>query len=111
MAQGENGFIEDGHVLHFRLKMDQVIIERVTCPFRVAKGGYCSRMRDYCVVQRFIGVYGTELCIGEVSLDDGPIEIAWHPVLGDSDLDSELGSIWYTPIADEDYLDSKNVDS
>jgi hypothetical protein len=98
-------WIEDGHVLHFRIDHDDIYISHVQCPFR-EKVSLCNRMRDNCVVDTYVGVYGTEVNIGSTTLD-GPLEIAWVPVLGESDLDREFIQIWIIPVTDPDYVTLK----
>ena len=34
---------------------------------------------------------------------DGPIEIAWAPVYGESDLDADVGAVYFTPVKDEKF--------
>ncbi len=95
-------WIEDGHVLHFRLDRDDIYISHVACPFR-ENVSLCNRMRENCVVDTYIGVYGAECNLGGVTLE-GPVEIAWVPVLGESDLDREFAQIWFIPKEDPDYI-------
>lgn len=101
-SQGDlNRWSEDGHRIHFALVRDEVLIESVSCPHEGTKAR-CNQRRDYCVVERFLSVYGAELNVGEVSID-GPVEIAWTPENGDSDLDSEYATVWVTPVKDISY--------
>jgi hypothetical protein len=92
---------EDGHKVVFKWQRDTVLIETIMCPHEGTNAA-CNAQRDYCLVQTFLGVYGTELNIGEVLLD-GPIEIAWTAEDGDSDLDRQYACIWVTPVTDISY--------
>lgn len=94
-------WLEDGHLVEFKWVRDQVLIEKVTCPHG-GTNATCNFKRDGCVVALFLGVYGPELNIGEALLD-GPVEVAWTYERGDSDLDSEIGSVWVTPVKDINY--------
>jgi hypothetical protein len=94
-------WIEDGHRLHFRIDGDSIHISFTECPHQGA-ASLCTRMRQHCVVDTFISIYGAELNGGSGSID-GPMEIAWTPVLGQSDLDNEFQQIWFVPIEDPDY--------
>jgi len=98
-------FIEDGHLVHFRWDKDEIHISNVECPHGGATAS-CNRLRDFCVVARFLGVYGSELNIGAISID-GPVEIAWLPLPGESDLDREFGHIWVVPVKDPDFVAAK----
>lgn len=104
--------IIDGHIVHFLWERDSVRIFRVDCPNDDATG-ICNRRRSYCVVDRFISVYGYELNMGTTPLD-GPIEVAWVPVYGESDLDQEFASVWLMPVKDPEfkatYLPSEDDD-
>ncbi len=95
-------WIEDGHVLHFRMDLDSIYISHVECPHR-GTTSLCNRMRDNCVVDTYVGTYGTEINIGSTTLD-GPQEISWVPILGESDLDREFVQIWIIPVSDPDYI-------
>lgn len=95
-------WIEDGHVVHFRLDRDVVNVSHIECPYD-GKIGVCNRNRAKCVVETYIEVYGTEICVG-VALIEGPIEIAWVPNFGSSDLDDEFEQVWFTPVRDPDYI-------
>ena len=98
-------WIEDGHILHFRLDKDQLYISHVECPHSDSVS-ICTRMRDWCVVGMFIGVYGTELNLGNTYVD-GPLEIAWIPIPGVSDLDKEFAQVWFIPVSDPDFRAAK----
>lgn len=97
----EAQWIEDGHKVHFRLDRDVLSIAYVECPYE-GKTALCNRFREHCVVDTFLSVYGPECNIGSCPID-GPVEIAWVPQLGDSDLDDEFGSVWVLPVIDVDY--------
>lgn len=99
-------WIEDGHKLIFRLVRDVVEISHIVCPFD-GKNAVCNSGREYCVVQRFVGVYGTEICIGTADIS-GPVEIAWVPTAGSgSDLDRDFDQVWMIPVRDADYMAAK----
>ena len=97
----EAEWIEDGHKIVFEWDGDSVHVKRVVCPFD-GGGAICKKRRDFCVVSRFVGVYGPEVNIGKVDIN-GPVEIAWVGVPGNSDLDEEFGGIWVTPIEDVNF--------
>jgi hypothetical protein len=92
---------EDGHKVRFRWNADQVEISYVECPF-AGTTGLCNLRRDHCVVDTFVGVYGSEVNIGSCDIN-GPQEIAWVALPGGSDLDNEFSQIWIVPLSDEDY--------
>lgn len=96
---------EDGHKVLFKWLRDTVTIEVVLCPHEGTNAD-CNHRRDFCIVQRFLGVYGTELNIGEILLD-GPIEIAWTAEEGESDLDRQYSGIWITPVQDISFKSMK----
>ncbi|MGW8178112.1 MAG: hypothetical protein ACWGQW_04865 [bacterium] len=98
----EAEWIEDGHKIVFELDADLLHVKRVLCPFEDVTGAICKKRRDFCVVSRFIGVYGPEVNVGKVDIN-GPVEIAWVGVHGDSDLDEEFAGIWVTPIEDANF--------
>ncbi len=98
-------WIEDGHILHFRMDRDSIYISHVQCP-HMGKTALCNRLRDYCVVDTYVGAYGPEVNVGSTTLD-GPQEIAWVPILGESDLDREFAQIWFIPVTDPDYITFK----
>ena len=102
-------FIEDGHRVHFSWDRSDLQISKVECPHtgRVSK---CNRLRDQCVVARFVGLYGPEVNVGVAHID-GPVEIAWYPVPGECDLDREFRHIWVVPVKDTDYLGAKFVEA
>jgi hypothetical protein len=99
-------FIEDGHKIHFWWDRDKLHIKRVECPHQGATG-MCNRLRDYCAVARYIGVYSSELNVGSTPVD-GPVEIAWLPIPGESDLDKEFAQIWVVPVNDIEYMQAKS---
>lgn len=101
MADDGPQYIEDHHILHFRLDRDEITIAYVECPFE-GKTALCNRFRDHCVIDTFVGVYGAECNQGSCPIE-GPTEIAWLPVSGESDLDNEFGAVWILPIDDVDY--------
>jgi len=96
---------EDGHKVVFKWQRDEVVIEAITCPHE-GTNAPCNIRRDFCVVQTFLGVYGSEINIGEI-LIDGPVEVAWTPEDGESDLDPQYGTIWVTPVNDISYKSMK----
>jgi hypothetical protein len=102
-------FIEDGHRIHFRWDRDELIISYVECPHQ-AGSGMCNRMRTDCVVAAFVSTFGPELNIGSTSID-GPIEVAWYPVLGESDLDRQFRHVWLVPVLDPDFVAAKYMES
>lgn len=104
----ENPFVEDGHKVVIAWHKDSVSIGAVVCP-NEGTASLCNRMRKYCVVERFISVYGTECNVGS-TIVNGPVEIAWAPVSGSSDLDDEFAQIWVVPVDDPDYRASKRTD-
>lgn len=97
-------YTADGHRLIFKLDKDQVVIERIDCPHDGGSRGVCNG-RGRCLVKTFIGVYGLDFCVGEASID-GPVEIAWLPVYGESDLDLDVGGIYFTPVGDPGYVEA-----
>lgn len=101
----EVDWIEDGHKVIFQWNVDSLEVASVVCPFE-SGGAICRKQRDGCVVSRFIGVYGAEVNIGKVVID-GPVEIAWVGVLGESDLDGEFSGIWVIPINDSGFIEAK----
>ena len=94
-------FIEDGHKAHIRWDRDQIHITHVECPHQGVTS-MCNRLRDYCVVNRFVGIYGAELNVGSISVT-GPVELAWLPVQGEGDEDPEFRQVWVVPMEDPDY--------
>jgi hypothetical protein len=100
-------FIQDGHYLTVAWDKDRVWIDDVVCP-NEGSTSLCNRRRTYCVVHRFIEVYGTECNVGRTVIN-GPIEIAWLPVYGESDIDHEFKQIWVCPVDDPNYLASQRV--
>ena len=102
-------FIEDGHTIHFRWDRDELHIAYVTCPY-VGVTSMCNRLRDYCVVARFVGTYGTEVNIGSIEIT-GPVEVAWYPVPGRSDEDEEFRQVWVIPIDDPDLAAAKYLEA
>lgn len=96
---------EDGHKVLFKWERDEVVIEAISCPHDGTKA-MCNHKRDTCLVRTFLSVYGSEINIGEVLLD-GPVEVAWTPEKGESDLDPEYACIWVTPVADISYKSMK----
>lgn len=97
----EHQWAEDGHKVFIVWDRDQLVVDRVECPFE-GTNAYCNRLRDFCVVQRFVGLFGAESNVGVAQVMGG-IEVAWLGVPGDSDLDHELAGVWITPINDPDY--------
>lgn len=97
-------WIEDGHGLTFKLNRGAIEVG-VDCPYE-GRVGVCNRGRDYCVVQRFVGVYGPEVNLGVAPID-GWLEIAWLPQPGDGDIDREFIQVWVIPTEDQDYLELK----
>lgn len=97
-------FIEDGHLIHFRWDRDSVHIVSVTCPH--AGVAMCNRGRERCVVETYVGTYGEELNVGSVSID-GPVEVAWLAIGGESDLDKEFAQLWLMPVNDPDFKAAK----
>lgn len=100
-------WVEDGHRLVVRIERDSLTIDRVVCPFE-NNTAFCNRRRSGCVVQRFIGVFGSECNVGSCDVG-GPLEIAWIGVPGESDLDDEFAGIWVTPVDDIDYRSYKEA--
>lgn len=100
-----NRWMEDGHKVVFKWQRDEIVIEAISCPHE-GTNATCNYKRDFCLVQRFLGVYGSEINIGEILLD-GPIEIAWTSEEGDSDLDHQYAGIWVTPVNDISYKSMK----
>jgi len=100
-------FIQDGHKAHIRWDADSIYVTHIECPHQ-GKVGMCNRLRDFCVVNRFIGVYGPECNVGSVSVT-GPVEVAWYPVPGRSDLDDEFKHVWIVPVEDPDFVAAKFV--
>jgi hypothetical protein len=96
---------EDGHKLNFEIDGDEISISHVDCPM-TGSSAFCNRRRNFCVVQRFVGIFGPECNIGQSRIQ-GPVEIAWIGVPGDSDLDDEFAQVWVTPINDPEYQSSK----
>lgn len=94
-------FIADGHKVHFQWDRDKIEISHVECPHE-GKTALCNKLRQGCVVNTFVGTYGSELNVGTVYIN-GPQEIAWLPIPGDSDLDRDFMQVWIVPIADTDY--------
>lgn len=94
-------WIEDGHKLHFRIDQAEVGVFYVECPFEGLQAR-CNKGRENCVIDTFVAIYGTELNIGEAFIY-GPLEIAWTPVLGQSDIDDEFAQVWIIPLADQSY--------
>lgn len=105
IEEDQSPFIEDGHKVVITWHKDSVTIGAVVCP-NEGIASLCNRMRKYCVVERFISVYGTECNVGS-TIVNGPVEVAWAPVPGASDLDDEFMQIWVVPLDDPDYLASK----
>lgn len=103
-----NDWVEDGHKVHVVWDADSLSVQQVDCPFE-GSSAFCNRKRNYCVVQRFIGVFGAEVNVGRTVVN-GPIEIAWIGMNGDSDIDDELSGIWITPINDPDYIIFKRAE-
>lgn len=101
-------FIEDGHLIRFVWERDTVLITDVHCP-NSGSMSLCNRRRSYCVVDRFLGVYGLECNVGVAPID-GPIEVAWMGLPGESDIDSEFEQVWVVPVTDTQYLEMKNPD-
>lgn len=101
-------FNEDHHFIKFYLDKDDIIVSDVYCPYEDDPNSLCRVGRGYCVVRRFIGVYGTQICIGECEIM-GPMEIAWFGTqTGESsDLDNQFSGMWFVPIEDADYQRSK----
>lgn len=99
-----NPFKADGHRLIFKISKDELIVDRIDCPHDSGSRGICNS-KGRCVVKTFIGVYAMDFCVGE-ALIDGPMEIAWMPVYGDSDLDQDIGAIYFTPVNDKEYMES-----
>lgn len=106
----ETVWIEDHHKVHIRWDRDEIAPFYVECPHE-GKNAICTRDRDYCVVDRYMGIYGAELNVGSISLDDGPVEIAWYPILGASDLDQVIGGLYVVPVNDVEYRASKLLKS
>jgi hypothetical protein len=100
-----NRWMEDGHKVVFKWQRDEIVIEAISCPHEGTNAA-CNYKRDFCLVQRFLGVYGSEINIGEILLD-GPIEVAWTAEEGESDLDSQYACIWVTPVNDISYRSMK----
>lgn len=98
-------WVLDGHAVHVEWDSDEVKISHVSCPFDGVAGSICKKGRDFCVVSRYLGVYGFELNVGRIAVNS-PVEIAWIGVLGGSDLDDELASIWVCPVEDEEFKKS-----
>ena len=101
----EADWIEDGHKVVINWDGDTISIKRVDCPFDDG-GAVCNRRKDFCVVSRFLGVYGPELNIGTADVD-GLMEIAWVGIPGDSDLDDELAAIWVIPVNDANFQEMR----
>jgi hypothetical protein len=99
-------WVEDGHRVTIGWHGDSLVVDKIECPFD-GSNAYCNRRRDSCVVQRFLGVFGAECNVGTCRVD-GPVEIAWIGIPGDSDLDNEFSGIWVTPITDSDYISYKD---
>lgn len=94
-------WIEDGHKIVFRLEKEKIDIFNVECPYEEGVS-LCNKGRDNCVVRLFLSVYGTEINIGSAFID-GPVEIAWTPILGECDLDKEFAQIWTVPLDDVEF--------
>lgn len=103
-----NPFTQDGHKVVFSLAKDTVVVDRVDCPYDNGVSGVCNK-NGRCVVRRFIYLFGTECCLGSTTID-GPVEIAWYPVFGESDLDPEVGAVFFTPVNDIEYQDAVAAD-
>lgn len=99
-----NPFTQDGHYIVFALNQNDVSIARVDCPHDGGTKGLCNANRSYCVVRRYLFVYGTDLSLGSAQIT-GPMEIAWLSREGESDIDPEIGAIYFTPVMDADYQD------
>lgn len=95
-------WISDNHRISLAVVNDDIKVASISCPYENTRSGQCWAGRDFCVVRRFIEVYGFDFCLGSAAVS-GPIEIAWVAVLGDSDLDSEVGAIYFTPVDDEKF--------
>ena len=102
-----NPFTQDGHSIVFGLKGNDVSIVRVDCPHDGGSKGVCNANRSYCIVRRYLFMYGTDLCLGSVIID-GPVEIAWLSQEGESDLDPIIGAVYFTPVMDSDYQNMLN---
>lgn len=100
-----NRWMEDGHKVSFRWLRDSVVIDSISCPHE-GTNAVCNYKREGCIVQLWLGVYGVETCIGETAID-GPVEVAWTSVPGESDLDRDVSSLWVTPIYDLSYQSMK----
>jgi hypothetical protein len=103
-------FIEDGHRVTLGVYKERVGISAVHCPnVENQAEGYCNRMRDYCVVERFLDVYGLECNVGSIVVSDGSFEVAWMPVVPDRndtfdrDVDPVFSQVWVVPIEDSEY--------
>ena len=95
-------WIKDGHSVEITWDRDHVWVSNVNCP-NVGRTALCNRTRSYCVVQKFIEVYGAECNVGRTTVS-GPVEVVWAPILGDSDLDPEFAQVWVCPTDDPDYV-------
>lgn len=102
-------WVEDGHRVTIVWDGDELLVDHVACPFEGGgSGSLCRRQRDYCVVSRYLGVYGPELNTGGKVKVDGPVEVAWAAQLGQSDLDDEFAGIWVIPVNDISYMDHRD---
>lgn len=106
MSDDDLHFIQDGHKLALWWNKDEVAINNVICP-NEGKSGFCNRGRDYCVVERFVWTYGLDVNIGSAEIQS-PVEVAWVPRSGGSDLDPEFAEVYVVPIADREYLLAKS---
>ncbi len=104
-----NPFTQDGHKVVFGLNKDAVSIVRVECPHDSGAKGVCNANRSYCVVRRFINIFGTDFCVGSAVIG-GPVEIAWMAAFGDSDIDPSVGAIYFTPVDDLEYQEMLDED-
>ncbi len=98
-------WLEDGHSVVVVWDRDHVRIGAVNCP-NADRVSFCNRQRSFCVVQKFVEVYGFDCNVGHTVIN-GPVEIAWVGIEGESDLDKEWQGVWIIPIDDPDYRTAK----
>ena len=100
-APAQPSYYDDGHTIFFLWAKDEISIDTVHCPY-VGEVATCNRGRHSCVVDTYLKVYGTALNIGEAYIN-GPVEIAWIPVPGQSEFDDEFAQVWIIPVDDENF--------
>lgn len=98
-----NPFNDDGHRVGFKVSKD-VVEPYVVCPRDDGTKGRCNQGRSFCVVRRFVNIYGLELCLGSTTVV-GEMPIAWFTLAGDSDLDAEVGAVFFTFTDDQEYVE------